>query len=405
MKSLLLLAVTLISFTSLSSLAFAYIGDISINSADLKFSSTNFIEGKTVRIYATVKNTSTQDLLGVVRFFDNNVQISADQAISIFAGSTDDIFVDWTPGFGSHRVAAKIFPWDADIDDPSNNWVVTDVYAVQDTDFDGTPNASDPDDDGDNVEDEKDAFPLNKNEQFDTDGDSKGNNTDDDDDNDGVPDKSDDLPLDPEETIDTDKDGIGNITDKDDDGDEIPDTDEENTGTNPMNPDSDGDGVEDNEDAFPLDPIEQMDTDKDLIGNNIDIDDDNDGIPDEKDEFPLNKGPVIKLTDEDFTVDLFEEYTFDATPSYDDDGNIVSFEWEVDGEKVHEGNFLKQIFEKLGKHRVKLTVVDDAGESISSEFSINVLNLSLYKQLAAVLLAIALALLLYFKYIRSHNES
>src|SRR3989338_3999821 len=181
MKKFLLFKVAAISFISFSTVTYAYIGDISINSADLKFSSTNFIEGKTVRIYATVKNNSSSDLLGVVRFFDNNAQISADQAISIFAGSTDDVFVDWAPGFGSHRMAAKIFPWDADIDDPSNNWVVTDVYAVQDTDFDGTHNTTDPDDDGDNVADEKDAFPLNKNEQFDTDGDSKGDNADNDD--------------------------------------------------------------------------------------------------------------------------------------------------------------------------------------------------------------------------------
>ena len=74
MKKILLSTVAAIIFLSLSAVTYAYIGDISINSADLKFSSNNFIEGKSVRIYATVKNNSTRDLLGVVRFFDNNAQ-------------------------------------------------------------------------------------------------------------------------------------------------------------------------------------------------------------------------------------------------------------------------------------------------------------------------------------------
>ena len=44
--------------------------------------------------------------------------------------------------------------------------------------------------------------------------------------------------------------------------------------------DTDGDGVEDSVDAFPLDPIEWVDTDGDGIGNNADPDDDNDGFED-----------------------------------------------------------------------------------------------------------------------------
>jgi hypothetical protein len=47
-----------------------------------------------------------------------------------------------------------------------------------------------------------------------------------------------------------------------------------------VNVDSDGDGVLDSEDAFPADPSESSDLDKDGIGDNADPDDDNDGIPD-----------------------------------------------------------------------------------------------------------------------------
>lgn len=393
------------SFLVLTTTAFAYSGDMSINDQDLRFSSGNFLEGRTIRIYASVTNNSDRDLLGIVRFFDNDNQISGDQAISIFVNKTDDVFIDWTPSFGSHKIAAKIFPWDPDIDDPSNNWVVTTVFAVQDTDNDGDPNETDLDDDNDGVPDEEDAYPLNPNEQFDTDGDGAGDNSDEDDDNDGVPDTHDDLPLNPNETIDTDKDGIGNIADPDDDNDQITDTEEENTGTDPLNPDTDGDETDDKDDAFPLDPDEQLDTDNDSIGNNTDIDDDNDGIPDKDDEYPLNKGPVLRLSEEDFTVGLFEKQIFDASPSFDEDGKIVSYEWEIDGQPAQEGNAITTIFDTLGKHRVKVTVTDDSGESRTSEFEVNVLNIGLYWQIGLTLIAILLAMILYFKYIHVAKNS
>ena len=44
--------------------------------------------------------------------------------------------------------------------------------------------------------------------------------------------------------------------------------------------DSDGDGAPDIQDAFPSDPLETIDSDRDGIGNNADQDDDNDQMPD-----------------------------------------------------------------------------------------------------------------------------
>lgn len=68
---------------------------------------------------------------------------------------------------------------------------------LDDTDNDGIRNDVDTDDDGDGVSDDKDFFPLDKNEWLDTDGDGIGNNTDEDDDGDGVNDDVDADPLDP----------------------------------------------------------------------------------------------------------------------------------------------------------------------------------------------------------------
>jgi hypothetical protein len=86
--------------------------------------------------------------------------------------------------------------------------------------------------------------------------DTDGNACDDDDDNDGVNDVDangnslDIFPLDPNEQLDTDKDGVGNNTDKDDDNDTIPDTDEIAADINPLIPtlptdDKDKDGLSD----------------------------------------------------------------------------------------------------------------------------------------------------------------
>ncbi|MGB7304480.1 MAG: RICIN domain-containing protein [Burkholderiaceae bacterium] len=68
---------------------------------------------------------------------------------------------------------------------------------LTDTDGDGIPDVTDPDDDNDGVDDFNDAFPLDASESVDTDGDGTGNNADTDDDNDGVPDTVDLDPLDP----------------------------------------------------------------------------------------------------------------------------------------------------------------------------------------------------------------
>ena len=68
----------------------------------------------------------------------------------------------------------------------------------------------------------------------------------------------------------------------------------------PDEKDSDNDGVTDFFDAFPQDPGETMDTDKDGIGNNADTDDDNDGYTDVEE---ISRG-TAPLNPRDFPVNL-----------------------------------------------------------------------------------------------------
>jgi len=374
-------------------------GDLSITGSQVQFSESSFLEGRSIRIYASASNNSDQDLLGIVRFFDNGNQINGDQPISIFGGSTDDVFIDWVPQWGQHTIKVQISPFDAEGDDAGNNIITKTVYINQDTDYDGIPNDQDEDDDGDGVADIDDEFPENGNETVDTDGDGQGDNADNDDDNDEVPDDQDDLPLDPNETTDTDDDGTGDIEDLDDDNDGVSDTEEMNAQTDPLNPDTDGDGVMDGEDPFPLDPNEWEDTDKDQIGNNVDIDDDNDGQLDENDEYPLNKGPVIETDKETYSASLGNRLTLDASASYDEDGNIVSYRWIIDNKILKEGQVISHKFRTLGDHTVKLVIEDNNGEERSNEFIVSVFNTRLYTQVAVIIITLLLGVILAHKYL------
>jgi len=204
-----------------------------------------------------------------------------------------------------------------------------------DTDGDGTPDITDPDDDNDGINDDKDAFPIDPTEWTDTDGDGIGNNADADDDNDGVLDVNDAFPLDPTESVDTDGDGIGDNADTDDDNDgasdvddafpldatESVDTDGDGVGNN-ADMDDDNDDINDDEDAFPLDPNETVDTDEDGIGNNADADDDNDGTLDVNDAFPLDPTESVD-TDGDGVGDNSDVFPLDPNEWIDTDEDDI----------------------------------------------------------------------------------
>lgn len=319
--------------------------DLGVSGNDVYLSNPKPVDSTSVRIYATINNSGSEDALGSVRFFDITLQkqIGTDQPISLIPTRADDVFVDWLPEFGTHEISVEIIPWTQATDDPNNNFVTITVTVDRDTDKDGVGNQSDIDDDNDGVADTNDVFPLNSAESADTDGDGIGNNADTDDDNDDVLDIEDAFPFNPTETGDFDKDGIGDNADTDDDNDGIADIDEDtnqnnivdNTETDQKNPDSDADGVIDGTDAFPLDPLESADFDGDNIGDNADTDDDDDEVPDVDDVNPNNQGPQISIEDVRRSVDVNNTLTIDTSESVDLDGEIVNTVIVI--EKISEG--------------------------------------------------------------------
>ena len=220
---------------------------------------------------------------------------------------------------------------------------------INDLDQEGIPDNVDTDIDGDGVQNNQDAFPLDNTESVDTDGDGIGNNADTDDDGDGVLDNNDAFPLDNTETTDTDNDGIGNNADTDDDGDGISDVDEINNGSDPLvvnidtdndgianivDTDDDGDGLTDDEEinTYGTDPLDQ-DSDNDgfgdghevnVIGTNpLNSDTDSDGIEDRTEVIAHGTNPNDADSDDDGLTDGAEVNTHGTDPNdtdSDDDG-------------------------------------------------------------------------------------
>jgi len=294
------------------------------------------IERQTIRIYATVRNAGAVDLLGTVKFFVDGVQINVDQPVSVKQGSIpDEVFIVWQATAGTHTVQAQLFPYDHEGDDPVNNLVEAQLFVDADTDGDGVGDSLDVDDDndgltdieeqalgtnsrradtdGDGTNDAHDIFPLDTGEQLDTDADGVGDNADTDADADGLSNEAeaaigtdpllsdtdgdgaelcndllDAFPLNPAECADSDKDGVGDHTDLfPADADESADCDGDGIGNN-RDRDDDNDGTPDAADQLPCDPTEVSDIDGDGRGDNIDTDDDNDGILDTEDAFPTD---------------------------------------------------------------------------------------------------------------------
>lgn len=382
-------------------LALAAGGDLSIGTADVTFDRSYFLEGQRIQIKATAYNSSSTDLLGSIQIKANGGSVASDQPISVVAGSTDTVFVYWTPSVpGNYNIVVSIVPWESAGDDPSNNSVTKSIYVDQDTDRDGVANSSDEDDDGDGVLDGEDAFPLDGSESIDSDGDSMGDNEDTDDDNDSILDVDDDLPLDPLYSADLDGDGLPDELDDDIDGETLLNEREEDLGTDPLKADTDGDGVDDAKDAFPLDPNESLDTDEDGVGDSSDEDLDGDGVKNDADLSPYNRAPQAEPDRLVYLAGVNDTIVLDATGSNDKENQIVEYSWTFEDGTIM-GSQITKSFTETGLHTATLTVKDDAGQTDSVEFKIRVLNYQ-FLTIAALfaLLLIALAFYLIYRYNR-----
>lgn len=264
--------------------------DLSLIPENTYFSVADPIEWQKIRVYATIENSSKEDLTWYVRFYDEKLdqQIWKNEEISIIAWRSDDVFVDWVIlWYWEHVISARVVPQKTSWDNPENNKVSKTVFVDYDSDWDWIPDRKDSDDDNDWIYDIDDLFPKNSRENADCDSDWIWDNADTDDDNDWVKDEKDAFICDSTEWSDTDEDWIWDNLDQDDDNDWLLDIEEKETDSKEW--DTDKDWINDKDDLFPNDRKRWVDTDSDWISNFDDSDDDNDWVVDWSDAFPLDK--------------------------------------------------------------------------------------------------------------------
>jgi len=77
-----------------------------------------------------------------------------------------------------------------------------------------------------------------------------------------------------------------------------------------------------------------------------------------------NYPPIARFTytPSSTNPDIDETITFDASSSYDKDGEIVSYDWTIDGSYHKTGVKMTYSFSTYGAHRVELKVKDDFGD-------------------------------------------
>ena len=156
-----------------------------------------------------------------------------------------------------------------------------------------------------------------------------------DEDGDGVINEIEDLNGDGDPTNDdTDGDGIPDYEDNDDDGDGILTIDEDLNG--------DGDPTND-------------DSDEDGIPEYLDTVDDTPVIP-----APANEPPVANASGP-YLGNVSENIIFNASESYDPDGQIVNYTWDFGDGNVSYGKIVEHNYSSIGNYKINLTVKDNEG--------------------------------------------
>lgn len=152
--------------------------DLGVYNNTISFSKPTLLAGDNIRVYARIKNEGNLDVSGYASFFQSNQLLGQSQVISVRAGSQDEeVWVDFTVPDNDFNIRVQVQGTNPADQNPANDTAVSALFTVvKDGDGDGRP-------------DNADNCPTVANaDQLDTDGDGQGNACDTDDDNDGIPD-------------------------------------------------------------------------------------------------------------------------------------------------------------------------------------------------------------------------
>lgn len=93
----------------------------------------------------------------------------------------------------------------------------------------------------------------------------------------------------------------------------------------------------------------------------------------------LNKPPVA-VHKNDLRLAPGEEFTFDASGSYDEDGSLISYVWDFGDAIIKEGKSVKYRYSRAGKYNARLTVKDNS----TSPCNTSVAQISVWVNLAPI---------------------
>jgi len=80
----------------------------------------------------------------------------------------------------------------------------------------------------------------------------------------------------------------------------------------------------------------------------------------------LNQSPIASFTS-NFRIGAVPlEISFNASSSYDPDGNIISYTWDFKDGNTGSGETLNHTFSSIGSYKVELTVTDNKGATASA---------------------------------------
>ena len=82
-----------------------------------------------------------------------------------------------------------------------------------------------------------------------------------------------------------------------------------------------------------------------------------------------NQAPVALFSPNSDKAGINQQIVFDASDSYDNDGNIVSHHWKLGDGTFAEGKVIKYTYQNYGTFTVLLTVTDDAGDKDTKELT------------------------------------
>lgn len=86
---------------------------------------------------------------------------------------------------------------------------------------------------------------------------------------------------------------------------------------------------------------------------------------------PVHDVSPARTYDDGYIVRVGERVTFDARDSWDEDGDVVGYEWRFRG-GTRSGAVTEHVFRRRGNYRVTLSVTDDAGATESVEVPVHV---------------------------------